>query len=124
MTSRSTSAVGSRQAEAVAKRLAVHGLDKIYSSTSNRAIMTATPTCEILNKKPELLDFANENYAWQELTVEREDGYGITWLFQSKKMLNFLNDKEIRTVKTLIQHSLSIISIKIRIVYGWFQRVH
>ena len=88
--------LGSRQAEAVAKRLSVHGLDKIYSSTSNRAIMTATPTCEILKKRPKLLDFANENHAWRELTVEREDGCGMTWLFQSKKMLNFLNDKEIR----------------------------
>ena len=39
--------LGIRQAEAVAKRLTMHGLDKIYSSTSNRAIMTAKPTCEI-----------------------------------------------------------------------------
>ena len=40
--------LGIRQAEAVSKRLALYGLDRIYSSTSNRAIMTARPTCELL----------------------------------------------------------------------------
>jgi probable phosphoglycerate mutase len=55
--------LGSRQAEAVSKRLALYGLDRIYSSTSNRAIMTAQPTCEILKKEPVLLDFANEGHA-------------------------------------------------------------
>ena len=47
--------LGKRQAEAVAKRLSVYGLDEIYASTSNRAILTATPTAEILKKeiKPE-----------------------------------------------------------------------
>ena len=40
--------LGHRQAEAVAKRLALYGLDEIYASTSNRAVLTATPTSEIL----------------------------------------------------------------------------
>ena len=43
----SLTALGVRQAEALAKRLALYGLDNIYSSTSNRAIMTAKPTCEV-----------------------------------------------------------------------------
>ena len=47
--------LGKRQAEAVGKRLAVHGIDKIYSSTSNRAMQTAQPTCEILKKEMTLL---------------------------------------------------------------------
>ena len=37
--------LGMRQADALAKRLSLYGVDKIYSSTSNRAIQTAMPTC-------------------------------------------------------------------------------
>ena len=51
---------GHRQAEAVAKRLALYGIDKIYSSPSTRAQLTAKPTCEILKKTAELVDFAGK----------------------------------------------------------------
>ncbi len=57
--------LGERQAEAIAKRLVLFGIDKIYASTSDRAKLTAKPTCEILKKEPELLDFANEGHAWK-----------------------------------------------------------
>lgn len=53
--------LGERQAEAIAKRLSHYGIDKIYSSTSNRAIMTAKPTCEILKKDMTLLEFCHED---------------------------------------------------------------
>ena len=36
--------LGVRQSEALAKRLALYGVDRIYSSTSNRAIQTTKPT--------------------------------------------------------------------------------
>ena len=88
--------LGARQAESLARRLALYGLDKIYSSTSNRAIMTAKPTCEILKKEPLLLDFANETYAWNEFTIERTDGKGETWLFQSARAIDIFNNKNIR----------------------------
>ena len=39
--------LGERQAEAVAKRLALFGVNKIYASTSNRAILTATLTLTV-----------------------------------------------------------------------------
>ena len=39
---------GRLQAQALAKRLAVHGLDRIYSSPSGRAMETAQPTAELL----------------------------------------------------------------------------
>ena len=74
--------LGHRQAEAVAHRLALHGIDEIYSSTSNRAILTATPTSEILKKEIKLLDFANEGHAWAELTTDTPDGK--RWLFHAK----------------------------------------
>jgi len=61
--------LGHRQAEAVGRRLAQFGMDKIYASTSNRAIQTAQPLCELVKKDLTQLDFANENHAWQELTV-------------------------------------------------------
>ena len=46
--------------EAVAKRLAVYGMDRIFSSTSNRAVETAQPLCELLQKPLEQLEFAKE----------------------------------------------------------------
>ena len=52
--------LGKRQAEACARLLCRTGLDEIYSSTSQRAIDTATPTAEILKKEIKLLDFAHE----------------------------------------------------------------
>ena len=38
---------GKRQAEALGRRLAVHGLDRIYASPMNRAQMTAKPASSI-----------------------------------------------------------------------------
>ena len=66
--------LGHRQAEAVAKRLALYGVDRVYSSTSNRAHQTSLPTCEILKKEPELLEWCREGHAWQELSVEYAPG--------------------------------------------------
>lgn len=88
--------LGTRQAEAVAKRLALYGIDEIYSSTSNRAIQTAQPTCEILKKQATLLDFANESHAWRDLTIEKEDKSGKIWLFHNPKTVDLFNSKEIR----------------------------
>lgn len=87
--------LGSRQAEAVSKRLALYGLDKIYCSTSNRAILTSKPTCELLNMQPELLDFANEGHTWNDMTIEKEDG-GKTWIFHHQKTVELFNSKDIR----------------------------
>ena len=72
--------LGHRQAEAVAKRLSRYGLDEVYASSSNRAILTSKPTCEILKKEATILDWCNEHHAWQELTHDYEDGRR-DWLF-------------------------------------------
>ena len=72
--------LGHRQAEAIGKRLALYGLDKVYASTSNRAILTSKPACEILKKEPTLLEFANEHNAWQELVIDDAEGRR-RWLF-------------------------------------------
>lgn len=61
--------LGRRQAEALAKRLALFGVDEIYSSTSTRAMETAQPTCEYMKKELKTLDWMHENYALQEMTL-------------------------------------------------------
>jgi broad specificity phosphatase PhoE len=55
--------LGERQAESVARRMALFGIDEVYSSTSDRAMQTARPLCEILKKELKTLDFLNEKYA-------------------------------------------------------------
>ena len=88
--------LGERQAEAVAKRLALYGIDRIYSSTSNRAVQTAKPTCELLKKDMEVLDFANENHAWRDFTVERSGRRN--WLFQDADTKLLFSDNAITSL--------------------------
>ena len=85
---------GMRQAEALAKRLAVYGLDEVYTSSLNRAVLTAKPTCELLGLTPVLCDWAREDHPWRELTVPREGG-GITWPFFTAKYNRLFNDPEV-----------------------------
>ena len=42
---------GHRQAEAVGKMLSLYRIDEVYSSTSERAKLTAQPLCEIARRK-------------------------------------------------------------------------
>ena len=86
--------LGERQAEAIGKRLALYGIDKIYSSTSNRAYLTAKPTAEILKKEIEQVDFAKEGYAWAELTSIDFDEKR-RWFFQNSKVRKALVSKEV-----------------------------
>ena len=87
--------LGERQAEAVAKRLALYGVDKVYSSTSTRAIQTSKPTCEITKNEPELLEWAKEHHAWADLAIEMEDGKR-DWCFFTPKFRELFCSKEIR----------------------------
>jgi len=86
--------LGKRQAEALAKRLSVHGLDEIYSSTSTRAKETAQPTAEILKKDITELDWCNEGYAWRQMTVDNNGN--IEWCFQNEKFRKILNSNKIK----------------------------
>lgn len=89
--------LGKRQAEAAARRLSRYGIDKIYASTSQRAIETAQPTGEIMKKDIELLEFCHEGNAWKYFTVEKPDGR-ITWLFQDKESVDVLTSPEVRAL--------------------------
>lgn len=85
--------LGHKQAEAVVKRLALYGIDEIYASTSNRAILTATPTANYLNKEIKLADFASEVHTWANLTIKMPQG--TQWLFQTPKVKELFHSKEI-----------------------------
>ena len=86
--------LGHEQARAVAKRLSLFGIDRIFASSSNRARQTAEPTCELLKKEMTVCDWANEGYVWQEFTVETANG-NRTWGFQDKETIELFNSKEI-----------------------------
>jgi len=89
---------GELEAQALSERLCRSGLDRIFASTSNRAIMTAEPTCRGLHMEPTLLDFANEHYAWLDFTVPNEDGIGRRWVFQSERARALFASEEIRAL--------------------------
>ena len=73
---------GKRQAEAVARRLSVHGLDRIFSSPLGRAQDTARPTSELLGIPIETEDWTSENLAWGEFTfLDPEFNKKKRWLF-------------------------------------------
>jgi len=71
---------GKLQAQAAAKRLAVHGLDKIFSSPLGRAKETAQPSCELMNLPCEIEDWMSENTAWDALSSVDEKGVR-RWVF-------------------------------------------
>ncbi len=86
--------LGERQAEALAKRLAVFGVDRIFASTSNRAIQTAKPISEMLKKEIMLLDFCHENYAAEEFFVLTKNGEH-KWAFLDADTKELFADKRI-----------------------------
>ena len=66
--------LGERQAEALAKRFAVYGLDEIYTSPMVRARKTAGPTCEVLKMEPTVLDWCSEALAFGDVSIEISPG--------------------------------------------------
>lgn len=87
--------LGHRQAEAVAKRLALFGIDEIYASTSTRAMQTAQPTCELIGKDPILLDWMHENHAFKEMALPVGEK-GKTWAWANPKYSQILASREVR----------------------------
>ncbi len=71
---------GKLQAQALAERLAVHGLDRIYSSPHGRARETAQPTCDRLGLEMQIEDWTAEKYAWRDFAVPDENGK-MHWAF-------------------------------------------
>ncbi|MDR0294212.1 MAG: histidine phosphatase family protein [Oscillospiraceae bacterium] len=71
---------GRLQAHALAKRLAVQGVDRIFSSPNGRARETAKPTCDMLGLPCAIEDWASENYAWRDFHITGPDGT-TNWAF-------------------------------------------
>lgn len=65
---------GRLQAAAVAKRLAVHGLDEIYSSPLGRARETAQPSCELMGLPMQIEEWTSESLAWRDLGITTPEG--------------------------------------------------
>ena len=86
--------LGKRQAEAAAKRLALYGVDRIFASTSNRAMQTAQPTCEILKKEMTTLEFCKEDNAWKVLAIDTKAGR--KWMFQDTEGRQKLLEESVR----------------------------
>lgn len=91
--------LGERQAEALAHRLAMYGIDKIYSSSSTRAIKTAKHTAEMTKRDIEVLDWCHEAHVWNDLAVRRDDGV-LTWCFYHPAFMEFFQTKEIKDLGT------------------------
>ncbi len=75
--------LGELQAAALAKRLAVYGLDEIYASPLKRAQQTAQPTCDILKKEFSVEEWTSESLAWQDFCTRNEESNG--WVFYKRK---------------------------------------
>ncbi len=86
--------LGHRQAEAVAKRLANHGIDEIYSSTSTRAMLTAKPTCEILGLEAKPLEWCHEACAAKHFWFDSGNGEK-GWVFAQPQYIEKFASKEI-----------------------------
>ena len=82
----SLTTLGTAQAEALKHRFATHGLDRIYSSTSNRAYLTAEPTAELLKLPVTRLEWCKESHAFAEFSVTNDDGERV-WPFYEKRCI-------------------------------------
>lgn len=90
--------MGRRQAESVAHRLCQFGVDRVFVSSSNRALETSRPTCEMSKIEPEpALDWMNELHAWNELSVEFAPGRRH-WCYDDDACLEEFSRPEIRAL--------------------------
>lgn len=96
--------LGKRQAEAVGKRIATFGVDKIFASTSQRAYETAIPLSELCKKEITRLEFLEEGNAWRYFTAPSEEGFN-TWVYQNRQMRTlFLSDEIYRLGSRWYEH--------------------
>lgn len=86
---------GQWQAEALVERMRRCRPDRIFSSSSTRAIQTATPTAEALGKEIEVLDWCNEGHAWDDFTIIHEDGRR-SWPFHDPQTRTIFAKDEMR----------------------------
>lgn len=81
---------GEQQAFALSDRLVESGIEKVFSSSSNRAIKTAEPLCRRLGLDSTQLDWMHENHVAEEFK-------GIsthTWCFFDEKVMDIFHSDE------------------------------
>ena len=86
---------GHRQAEALVARMRECAPQKIYSSSSTRAQMTAAPTARELGLEVECLDWCHEDLALADLTHIDKNGKRA-WLFRREEPRRLLASAEVR----------------------------
>ena len=89
--------LGKKQAEALAKRFKLYGLDEVYASSSNRARMTAKPTCDALGLEMKICDWAHEDLAEADTGLKDENGE-YYWSFANREMAEKFNDPAVRAL--------------------------
>lgn len=87
---------GYKQAEALVSRMERCAPKKIFASSSNRAILTAKPTCEALGTQMEILDWCNESHA--AATFWYKDESCSSWIFAHPTTKRLLASNEIRAL--------------------------
>jgi probable phosphoglycerate mutase len=87
--------LGHRQAEALVARMRECRPEKIFSSSSTRAIMTAEPTARALGLEIETLDWCHESHAMRDLGMKDEEGKR-RWLFRIPRMRKLLASEAVR----------------------------
>lgn len=71
---------GQLQAEALARRLAVNGIDRAYSSPLGRAKLTAKPLCDLLGLECNIEPWASEAVAWESFAGKLPNAF-YSWAF-------------------------------------------
>ncbi len=83
--------LGKRQAEAVGRRLAATGIDRIFSSPLGRAKATAAPLCEMLHMELKVEDWLSEQLAWDDISAPDSEGR-VNFIYNSNPSSLFKTD--------------------------------
>jgi broad specificity phosphatase PhoE len=89
--------LGREQAKALAKRLCLFGIDRVFASPTLRTMQTAQPICDLLHKEITICDWADEGIVWNEFTVPHPQ-YEHTWAFFDPKYLEIFSSPEVRAL--------------------------
>ena len=87
--------LGKKQADALVKRMQECKPDRIFASSSTRAIQTAEPTARALGKEITIMDWCHEDHALRELTMELDNGRRC-WMFRNEKSRELLTSSAVR----------------------------
>ncbi len=89
--------LGRIQAEALVSRMKRCAPERIFASSSNRAIQTAEPSAKALGLDIEILDWCNEAHAARDFFYTGDIG-SKGWIFAQKEMKPTLVSEEVQTL--------------------------